>query len=123
MTRLAFPLLAALSLGLAACGGALGGLATTPPAQVADATVLDERGAIAVESAYRAAGLALEMAVDTGLLRGSAAATAATYEQRAYTAVLAVRAAYDAGNATGYAAALVNARQAIARALLAVNGE
>lgn len=120
MNRIALALVAPLAL-LAGCTP---GLVSTPtPGQVADRTVLDERGAIAVESAYRAAGLALEMAVDTGLLRGQAAATAATYEQRAYTAVLAARAAYDAGNATSYAAALATARQAIARALLAVNGE
>lgn len=118
-------LIFALVAPLALAGCASLGVPTIPdtPGQVADQTVLDERGAIAVESAYRAAGLALEMAVDTGLLRGQAAATAATYEQRAYTAVLAARAAYDAGNATSYAAALASARSAIARALLAVNGE
>lgn len=108
-------------LALAAC-------ATVPsvppaPADVADTTVLDERGAIAVESAYRAAGLALEMAADTGLLRGEAAARAARLEQRAYDAVLAARAAYDAGNAASYATALINARAAVAAALVAINGE
>ena len=119
MRKLIFAVAATLALV-----GCTPGLVSTPtPGQVADRTVLDERGAIAVESAYRAAGLALEMAVDTGLLRGQAARTAATYEQRAYTAVLAARAAYDAGNAATYPAALASARQAIARALLAVNGE
>lgn len=93
------------------------------PGSVADTTVLDERAAIAVESAYQAAGLALEVAVDAGLLRGENAARAAELEQRAYDAVQAVRAAYDAGNAATYAEALENARAAIAAALLAVNGE
>lgn len=120
MRKLSIALVAALALA----GCTPSGVTSVPtPGQVADRTVLDERGAIAVESAYRAAGLALEMAVDTGLLRGQAAATAATYEQRAYNAVLAARAAYDAGNATSYAAALASARSAIARALLAINGE
>lgn len=121
MRKLIFAAVVPLAL-LAGCTP--GGVVSAPtPGQVADRTVLDERGAIAVESAYKAAGLALEMAVDTGVLRGQAATTAARYEQRAYDAVRAARAAYDAGNATSYTAALANARAAIARALLAVNGE
>lgn len=94
----------------------------TSPDQVADATVLDERAAIAVESAYHAAGLALEAATDAGLLRGAAAAKAARLERAAYHAVLAARAAYDAGNASSYETALAEAREAIAAALLAING-
>ena len=114
-------IIAALApLALAGCST----LANIPasPNVVADKTLLDERGAIAVESAYKAAGLALETAVDAGALSGADAAKAAKLEQRAYDAVRAVRAAYDAGNASGYGAALVEARAAVAAALLAVNG-
>ena len=120
--RKLFVLLAPLAL--AACNGFVG-LPPLPanPAEVADRTVLDERAAIAVESAYRAAGLALEAAVDAGVLVGPDAAKAAELERRAYRAVQAVRAAYDTGNATDYAAALTTAREAVAAALLAVNGE
>lgn len=120
MRKLIFAAVA--SLALAGCTTTGVPNVPTSPGAIADTTVLDERGAIAVESAYRAAGLALETAVDTGLLRGSAATRAATLEQRAYDAVLAARAAYDAGNASSYADALVKARAAVAAALVAING-
>lgn len=114
----------ALAVALPALAGCstFGNLPTSPSA-AADQTLLDERGAIAVESAYQAAGLALESAVDAGVLTGTNAANAAALERRAYNAVLAVRAAYDAGNAADYQAALTTAREAVAAALLAVNGE
>ncbi len=52
-------------------------LATLPgPAIVADRTALDERGAIAVEAAWRVAGRAIERAVDRGELQGASAARA-----------------------------------------------
>ena len=110
--------LAASTLGLSAC-------ATIPagPGEVADQTVLDERGALAVELAYRAAGVALETAVDAGALTGERAATAARYEAVAYRAVLAVRAAYDTGNAATYAEAIDKAQAAVAAVLAAVKGE
>ena len=110
--------LAVASMGVTACE-------TVPvgPGEVADRTILDERAAIAVESAYQAAGTALEIAVDAGLLTGENAATAATLEQRAYTAVLAARAAYDTGNAVTYAEAVDNAQAAVYALLAAVKGE
>lgn len=120
MKRFAFALFAPLAL--AACSFA--GVESVPPnpADVADRTILDERAALGVELAYRAAGIALELAVDAGALRGEHAATAATLERRAYSAVLAVRAAYDTGNATTYANALDKARAAVAAVLAAVKG-
>jgi len=108
------------SLALAGCAAL-----TLPaaPVTVADATLLDEQGAIAVESTYRALGLVLEAAVDAGALTGAAAAHAAALEDRAFSAVRATRAAYGAGNAPNYLAAQTEARRALAAALLAVNGE
>lgn len=111
----------ALAIALPACS-TLGSLPTAP-SEAADRTLLDERAAIAVESGYQAVGLALEAAVDAGVLAGPDAAKAATLERRAYSAVQAVRAAYDTGNAASYETALATARAAIAAALLAVNGE
>lgn len=119
MRRLIFAAaLASSALGLSAC-------ATIParPGEAADQTLLDERGALAVELAYRAAGVALETAVDAGSLTGERAATAARLENRAYSAVLAVRAAYDTGNAATYAEAIDEAQAAVSAALAAIKGE
>jgi hypothetical protein len=112
----------ALALALAGCVPAE--LANIPaaPVAVADRTVLDERAALSVELAYSAAGRALELALDAGLVRGQAATTAAAAERRAYAAVLAARAAYDAGNARTYATAIDQARAAVAAVLTATKG-
>lgn len=106
------------SLGLVSCE-----TVPTGPRDVADQTILDERAALAVELAYRAAGTALEIAVDAGALTGENAAAAARLENRAYTAVLAVRAAYDTGNASTYAEAVDSAQRAVSAVLAAVKGE
>lgn len=112
-----------------ACAPALAGCSTTglpsvptAPAQVADRTVLDEQVGAGVELAYQAFRTALEVATDAGLIRGARATQVAALDNRAYTAVQAVRAAYRAGNANGYAAAATDARAAIAAALAAVKG-
>ena len=117
MKRFAFAL-ALAALPLASC-------ATLPasPASVAESTVLDEQAAIGVELAYKAMRVALETATDAGLLRGERAAQAAALDNRAYAAVQATRAAYRAGNASGYLAVASEARAAIAAALSAIKGE
>lgn len=106
------------TLGLASCETFPAG-----PSEVANQTILDERAALAVELAYRAAGTALETAVDAGAITGTNAATAARLENRAYAAVLAVRAAYDTGNASTYAEAVDNAQGAVNALLAAIKGE
>jgi len=112
--------LAALSL----TGCALGSLPSVPPpAQVANATVLDEQAALGVELAYKAFRTALEVAVDAGVLRGAAASKAADLDTRAYLATLAVRGAYRAGNAANYAEAVTDARAAITAALAAIGSK
>src|SRR6478735_3364815 len=118
MNRFAFALVAALSLGIAACTGfAVPGGLSGSPGEVADTTVLDERAALSTELAYKALRLALETAADAGALTGDRARQVATLENRAYAAVLAVRAAYRAGNARTYATAVDEARASIAAAL------
>jgi hypothetical protein len=103
----------AASVALASCG--LAPLAGIPsaPVEAADQTVLDEQAALAVELAYKAARLAIETGVDAGAIRGANATRLAELDNDAYAAVLAARRAYRAGNATGYGAALAEARAAI----------
>lgn len=87
------------------------------PAAAATTTTLDERAAIGVELAYAAERTALELAVDSGVLKGDKAAKAASLDRRAWAAVQAVRAAYRAGNASSYSTALEEAEAAINAAL------
>lgn len=112
-----FILAAALALSLPGC-------ATIPaaPVDVADTTTLDERGAIAAEVAYKAFRTAMEFATDAGMLRGAAAARAAHLDNLAYAAVGAARAAYRAGNAESYKAAVDEALTAVGAALASIKG-
>lgn len=107
-------LAAALALSLPACT-----TIPTAPVDVANQTVVDEQAALSVELAYQAAALAVTTAAKVGALKGENAAKAAELDNKAYSAVLAVRRAYDTGNATSYAAAASTARSDIA-ALLAL---
>lgn len=128
MKRLVIATLAALSLSACAALGALSAVAPmlgnvpTSPATVANGTVLDERGAIAVESAYKGFRTVLEALVDGGLLTGARATQAAAIDNRAYAAVKVARAAYRSGNAASYAAAVTEARKAIADGLGVLKG-
>lgn len=100
---------AALSL-VAAC-------VTTPaPVTVANHTKLDEQAALAVELAYQASAQAL---LATGAAKRPEVKAA---DNRAYAAVKAVRAAYDAGNASSYTAAVESARGAVSALLTAIKG-
>lgn len=85
-----------------------------PPAVIADATTVDERGSLAIEVAWRAAGAALEAAVDSGRLTGAAAAKADRIDAQAARFVGLARAAYDTGNAADYQSALRQAKPLIA---------
>ena len=109
--------LAAASLALSGCGVAR--LANLPasPAAVANATVLDEQVASGVELAYKAARTLMELAVDTGRLKGARAAQVQAYNRKAYDAVKATRTAYRTGNAAGYFAAAKEARALVAQML------
>lgn len=91
------------------------------PGEVANQTVLDEQAASSVELAYKAARIACEVAVDAGVIRGERATQFRDLNRRAYAAVLAVRTAYRAGNASGYASAISEAR-ALVDQLLTLTG-
>lgn len=93
----------------------LPGCATIPsaPVEVADQTVLDEQGMIFAEAAYAAARLAVEAGADAGLVKGERADRLATADRAAYAALGKLRAAYRAGNAASYEAALIEAQTAI----------
>lgn len=117
-------IIVAAMMALSLQGCALMSALTAPPAPVeaANRTILDEQVALSIEFAYQASAQAIGVAADAGLLRGDNARKAAEIDRKAYRAVVAVRAAYDAGNATSYGAAAVNARAAIAELLSLVKG-
>lgn len=112
-------LIAAASFALCACSlsTSLAGGLPTAPAEIADATVIDEKVALSVELAYQAAATAVKFAAETGVLRGEAADKAKAIDDRAYRAVQSARAAYDAGNALSYIDAERVARSEIAALL------
>lgn len=109
----------ALMLGLSGCA-TLGQLPTGPDA-VANATVLDEKAAVSAELAYQAAALSLRTGLQSGLIKGEAAAKAGKADAAAYAALLGARAAYKAGNATDFSTALAKAREAINALIALVN--
>lgn len=94
---------------LSACGGAVPSLPLAPET-VAARTTLDERAMLAVEVSWRAAGAAIEAAVDSGLLKGDAALKVDRIDAQAGQWVGAMRAAYDAGNAQDFSTALAQAK-------------
>lgn len=111
MKRLIFAAMMAASLTLGACD--IG--AVQSPGSVANRTVLDEQIGSAVELAYKAARLLVELGVDTGRIKGQNALKADAFIVRAYSATLAVQEAYRAGNAVSYKAAAEHATATIAQ--------
>ncbi len=110
-------LIAAAALALSACAT----VPAVPPAPVAVAsqTALDEKGAIAAETAYTAAARAAALAIRAGLVSDPAMVQRiGKLDRQAYAAVQATRAAYDAGNASSYVEAFTRSNAAV-RALLA----
>jgi hypothetical protein len=117
--------LAMASLTMSACSPALSVASALPasPQAAADATIIDEQAMLSVELAYQASATALLVSLKSGLITGDRAAKAASLDQIAYATVLAVRAAYDAGNATSYTEAIPKAYAAIAQTLKIVKGQ
>ena len=103
MTRL---IAAALLLALPACA-----TLPTAPAAVADKTVLDEKIGIAATVGYTAASTLGNRLSRLGVIPR---AQFQALDQRGYDAVIAIRAAYLAGNATNYLAAIEQAKAATA---------
>ncbi len=111
----------AMSLGLSGCTTIAP--AALQPVTYADQTKIDEQVGLTVTLAYTAAARAAALAISTGLVKDRATiARIGHLDQRAYNAVLAVRAAYEAGNSANYLSALTQAQAAIADLLAAVKG-
>ena len=108
-------------LMLAAC--------TTPgsippgPSVIADQTTMDERTVIAFDTAVSTAADLATVAVKAGLVKGANLDRLAALSAKARAAVLALGAAYRAGNATGYAEAIGQANSAIAGIRSLATGE
>lgn len=104
-------------LALAACAPALqtaGTVAATtadaagvpPPVTYADRSTLDEKGAIAAETAFTLAAKAAALAIRADIISDPAMIVkVGDLRRKAYAALLQVRRAYRAGNATSYRAA------------------
>lgn len=97
-----------LALGAGGCGfaGQLGEV-PTPTTVIAEPgtgtgvlsqTLTDEKVLYAAEAAFKGVSLGLNSAVDAGLLKGTKAATAKSYYDRAYAALLIARKAQASGN-------------------------
>lgn len=102
-----------VALALCACTTAPPVSIPTSPSQVADSTILDEKGAIAIETAYKAFRTAVEILVDSGQLKGENAAKVAVLNAKINSAVIRVEQAYRAANSTSYNAAILEAKSLI----------
>lgn len=119
--RLAF-LTVFASIAVVACTPT-GGIASNP-GELAGQTVLDEKAAIGIETAYTAAAKAAAVAIETGAINDPATITKiGAADRRAYMAVVALRSAYDAGNATSYSEAFIEANGAVRIMLTAISGD
>lgn len=93
--------LAASSLSVSACA-TLG----AEPAAVADTTKADEQAMLAAENVYLAANNLAQFSFDLNVLNADQRAKVKAADNKAYSALLAVRAAYRAGNSKNLVAAL-----------------
>ena len=122
-------LIAFAALALAACstvpsGSTIGDLVTTTaPSTYANRTAADEQAAVAVENGYKAFRLAVELGVDSGIIKGERAVMAAKADQCAYTALLVFREAYRSANSTDLLTAGRSVNIAIEQAIAAVRGK
>lgn len=105
---LKFGLALAASGSLSAC--VTGVAVPPPPVALAESTTMDEKTSLAIEVLYRGLGGLLEAAIDGGRLKGEAAVRADRIDGKIAFYVAMARAAYDAGNAESYAAALKRAK-------------
>lgn len=115
-------LLLALSLSLAACGPVTTVGSIPAPSEFAGRTAVDEQVAVGVEQGYKAFRLALELGVDTGVIKGDRAVKARAANTTAYNSVLVMRQAYSTANSEDFLAAARSANMTIARAIATVKG-
>ena len=85
----------------------------TGPGQYAEQTKLDEQAAITVNLGYKMWRIAVETGVNSGQIKGALAGRLAELDRKLYGFVQAVDAAYAAGNAEAYAAAILNFNNAL----------
>jgi hypothetical protein len=103
-----------IAVALAACGVVPPGSTTLPPpSEIANTTVLDEKAAIAIETGYKAFRTAVEIAVDSGQLKGEKAARVAVIDNKINAAVIRVEQAYRAANSSSYTAAVLEAKSLV----------
>ncbi|MES2902842.1 MAG: hypothetical protein V4696_01530 [Pseudomonadota bacterium] len=115
-------LILAGAFALSACVPALPTNIPTAPVEVANRTAADEQIAIGVESGYKAFRLAIELGVDTGVIKGERASRAASADKRAYAALLVLRQAYATANAADFLTAARAANAAVSDAITVAKG-
>jgi hypothetical protein len=97
-------LFAALALASLSLGGCA---ALQAPSAVASATAIDEKALYAAEALYNVPAQAYVVADGNGQLSPELKAVLKPKLQEAYRVLLAIRAAYAAGNAAGFASQVV----------------
>lgn len=110
------------TLALCACVPTLPASIPTAPIDLASRTAADEQVAVGVENGYKAFRLAIELGVDTGVIKGQRATLAASADQRAYAAILVLRAAYKTANAADFLTAARSANSAVEQAIAVAKG-
>lgn len=114
----------ALALALPGCVGTSLPALPDNPAAIADRTAIDEQVGLTITLAYTGASRAAALAIRTRpALSPATIRKIGSLDRTAFAAVEAVRAAYKAGNSDSYAAALTDARMAVAALLTAATGE
>lgn len=93
--------LAASALTVSACSPM-----ASEPATVADKTKLDEQSMLSAETLYYSGNTLAQIAFDTGKLTADQRAKVKAADNKAYSALLTLRAAYRAGNSKSYFEAL-----------------
>lgn len=102
--------LSSIPAGAAAAADSAG---VPPPVTVADRTTIDEKTVIAFEKSVTLAANLATIAVKAGAIRGDNLDRLSALEVQAKGAVRRVRAAYAAGNATSYKAAIADLSTAL----------
>lgn len=108
MARIA--LFAALALASASLGGCAAFQAPPAPAAAFQATAIDERALFAAEALYNVPAQAYVVADTNDQLSPELKARLRPLLQEAYRVLVAARAAYDAGNATGFESQVASLR-------------
>ena len=115
-------LLAGVALAISGCHYSDAGTNLTP-AHYADQTKVDEQGAVTAELAYKSWRLAVETGVDSGFIKGKTATQVAALDNKLYSALKAVEAAYAAGNASDIATSAASFNAILASGYSAIGGK